>query len=1238
MRAGARAEELRAALEELEREIDQLRSGAHPTPPAPYTRDPNAREGRLGAPLWRLVDFRDDIASDARAGIEAALEAAGILDGWVTTSAELLDADTGDVLLAAVHEEPTGSRLADALVPAIDEATGVSDATVHRLLRRIGLGESDAPVWVSDRGRFRNGVLNGAWHKPAAMYIGHTAREAAREARIAELHDRATAARGRLAELQQDIAELTRRHAQLEHELTELPSDAAMREADSALAAVEAELAALARRLDDARAREREAQAQEDTARTVLHGDATDLDLPHDGEELSQVEAALRSLREVLAALWPAHERHARAGQACTRAAEDEDAARCEHAETEQRLADAERRLSAAVERRDTLLATAGVAIAELERRLREVAGQVADNDATQTDTEARLGDAQRADSAAEVRSCELRGQLATATEARLSAVEALRRFSTTGLIAVALPEVEPIDPDGEWNVTGALRLAREIEQALSTDSDEGARWQRLQRQVTDELGSLADALRRHGNNAAASFSEEAVVVEVTFRAHVTSLPALAAALAEEVQERQRLLDAREREILENHLVGEVASTLQELITAAERRVADTNRELAERPTSTGMQLRLRWTAVADGPDGLADARARLRQTTDAWSQADRAAVGELPAEPDQSGARPGRHRQLARASHARARLSRVAPVHRRAAAGWRLALRQRPVVRRGARARGQHPVVRRCLVVLQLGRQRTRAAARAARRGVRGRRRPRACEVSGPARRLRPRCRDDERTRMGLLRGGSRASDRAALADRGGRRGAGEPLGVGRRRARSGAARARVAVGHRRGAGRATAVGRVDHERLTRLLGDPALAWVLDRVRRRIELGRPVDGTIARRSATVAERDAVARLLGRPPRAARGLSISLDELDALLRRSGIHSGGLAAAVIALNGPVTVRADAAAEDARTWAAAFARIEIAGVGRPELAEWIDRVRATGIVKRLAGGSPDNARGLLDAVVSVVEALPAPGGESLSAFAARVTGRAHALDDGSPLGTLALGAARTLAGLEPPGPDESPAEARREAWAAVGVLCDELSSTVLTLALPGDSSATGRVLTAAAAGGEPVWLTLRQLVRSPPRWRTVGLRCVLVVENPSFVALAADTPGSRETPIVCTNGQPSAAAMVLLRSLAGASVRLRHHGDFDWGGLTIGNLLHRRLAVEPWHFDRAAYVRAVAAHPHTASLTGTPTTASWDARLPTRCTRRAAGSRRNWSPANCWGNSPERRAGGPGPRPP
>jgi uncharacterized protein (TIGR02679 family) len=390
--------------------------------------------------------------------------------------------------------------------------------------------------------------------------------------------------------------------------------------------------------------------------------------------------------------------------------------------------------------------------------------------------------------------------------------------------------------------------------------------------------------------------------------------------------------------------------------------------------------------------------------------------------------------------------------------------------------------------------------------------------------------------------------------------------------------------------------VGQLDSERLTRLLGDPELAWILDRVRKRIELAQPLHGTVARRAATPAQRDAVARLFGRPPRAARGLSVSLVELDALLRRSGAHSGGLAGAIVTLTGPVALRAQTAADEARAWSNAFSRIEATGAGRAGLAAWIGRIRTSGIVKRLSGNSPEQGRELLDALASVVAALPALGGDSLSAFAARVTGRAHALDDGSPLGTLALGAARALAGLESAGPDESPAEARREAWAAVGVLCDELSSCVLTCGLPGDTLIPGSILAAAVNTGEPVWLTLRQLVRTPLRWD--GVHAVLVVENPSVVSVAADALGSRCPPLVCTNGQPSAAAMVLLRALAAAGVTLRHHGDFDWAGVTIGNLLHRKLPIEPWQFDRFAYLRAVADHPCTAPLTGLPVATSWD----------------------------------------
>lgn len=373
----------------------------------------------------------------------------------------------------------------------------------------------------------------------------------------------------------------------------------------------------------------------------------------------------------------------------------------------------------------------------------------------------------------------------------------------------------------------------------------------------------------------------------------------------------------------------------------------------------------------------------------------------------------------------------------------------------------------------------------------------------------------------------------------------------------------------------------------------------MLERARARMERGLDLGGVVSLSAATGAQRDAAARLLGRRLSSARGLSLSLADVDAVLRRSGVHDGGLAGAVETLTGPVVVRSDAQSAAARAWAEAFTPLERAASERPMLGAWVAQLRSTGVVKRLAAGSPVTGAELLQGVGLVLRALPCEPPESLGGFAARVLGRAHALDAGAPLGTLGLGGARVLAGLGFAEPGESPSEARREGWAAVGVLCDELSSVVLTLGLRGDGSATGTMLETTRRAGEPVWLTLRQLVRTAPGW--AGLESVLIVENPSVIALAADRLGSRCPPLVSTHGQPRAAAMVLLRSLAAAGVRLRHHGDFDWPGLSIGNLLHRRLECEAWAFDAAAYRAAAAAHPQTAPLTGTPVVASWDARL-------------------------------------
>ncbi|MDQ3403900.1 MAG: TIGR02679 family protein [Actinomycetota bacterium] len=387
-----------------------------------------------------------------------------------------------------------------------------------------------------------------------------------------------------------------------------------------------------------------------------------------------------------------------------------------------------------------------------------------------------------------------------------------------------------------------------------------------------------------------------------------------------------------------------------------------------------------------------------------------------------------------------------------------------------------------------------------------------------------------------------------------------------------------------------------VDVERLRRVLGTPDLAWLVDRVRARMERGVPLAGPVTLSNASPEQRRAVERLLGR--RAGRGasVSVSLDDLDVMLRTSGIASGGLGEALRTLLGGVR---DVVAEEARrraAWAEAFAPVDDLAERRPELAPWRVWLVTTGMVRRLAP-DPTDALDLLSRAVRVIDALPSPG-IAIGSLAADRAGGAHGLDDGKPLATLVLAAARVLAGSSPAG--SSTAAGRRAAWAGVGVHRDELSSTVLCLGIPaGGATVTGAILAMSRDTGEPCVLTLRQLLRHKPSL-SVGERTVWICENPIVVATAADELGAACPPVVCLAGQPSLAAIELLTLLASDGAHFAYHGDFDWGGIRIANGLTTRVDWTPWRFDTESYEQAILAAVGD-ELRGQPATAHWDPRL-------------------------------------
>jgi uncharacterized protein (TIGR02680 family) len=617
---------------ELAEEISRLREGGHDAPPVPHTRAAGVRAGRPGAPLWKVTDFAPGLSDDERAGLEAALEAAGILDAWVTPEGDLVD---GDVIVVTGLSPVSGASCASLLAPAIDpddpRAGVLREESVASVLGAIGHGPGTAgsgETWVTTDGRWSNGVLSGAWRKDQAGYIGEGAREAARRARIAVLGQELAGEHAAIEAIDADLAGIEARQQLLAEEHRTTPPDGGVREAHTG-AAVERRGLARAREDHAAAAAVREQRQEELAAAQARAAEfAADVGLPADTEELDAVREGLSAYRVALAALWPAAE----AAHAAIRAAADAEAELADSRqlllEASERAAEAREAAGAAATTYHELLATAGTAVEELRQRLGEVTAALGQNKTARRAAGDRERDALEARGKADGKRGELRTQVDDSSRQRDDAVREFQAFTATGLLRVALPSLEIPGTDQPWAATPTVILARAVNAELDAVDDGDGPWDRIQKRVTEEHKLLGDAMAARGHSAGLTLSEGVIVIDVVFQGRSHDLPGLAEALATEVEQRTMLLSAREREILENHLLNEVAGTLHELISAAEAEVRQMNDELQARPTSTGMKLRLIWRQARNAPEGLDRVRLKLRQTIDAWSAADRALVG----------------------------------------------------------------------------------------------------------------------------------------------------------------------------------------------------------------------------------------------------------------------------------------------------------------------------------------------------------------------------------------------------------------------------------------------------------------------------------------------------------------------------------------------------------------------------------------------------------------------------------
>ncbi|TVR89007.1 MAG: TIGR02680 family protein [Trueperaceae bacterium] len=634
--AQARRSELVTREAQLDDEIAALEGGRSDGPPARHTR---TGDDVRGLPLWRCVDFLADVPADERAGWEAALEASGLLDAHVVPGGNLVAAHDGELLLTQSASPAAPATLAAVLRPQLppDESVApvgrVLDEDVTAALRSIaiatvsGAAEPDAASWVAADGRFRLGVTTGAWSKPEATYVGEGAREVARRRRITEARAEREVLQREQAEVMAAIEHLDTRAVRVRDEVERLPSDRGLQAAHATLTAAE-------RAVDDAVADRGEAEAAVASAATVAEAHVAELgevagalQLPATSPELDTVRDAVDTYERRLGQLWHATELALLADRRLADAHSEHERAVARFAEAEHARRQRIDEFAAARARFETLESTIGADVREFRRRRTEVAAARKEADTQRERSRRAESDAERDEAVAEERERSLLEQQADAAAERARAVAALRRTAALGLLAVALPAVEVPDPSTEWAPAAAIALARSVEAELASVAADDDAWKRVQDRLAQEFTVLQSALGRHGHSAVGEPSDDGYAVAVEFGGRSTRVADLVEMLRADSEARERLLSARERTIIENHLVTEVGANLADLVVSAEGQVRALNEELGARPTSTGMKLRVSWRPQRDGPAGLVDARRRLLQIADAWSEEDRQVI-----------------------------------------------------------------------------------------------------------------------------------------------------------------------------------------------------------------------------------------------------------------------------------------------------------------------------------------------------------------------------------------------------------------------------------------------------------------------------------------------------------------------------------------------------------------------------------------------------------------------------------
>jgi uncharacterized protein (TIGR02680 family) len=577
--------------DELSRTLADVDSA--PDPPTLWQRRHRALAGQ-GAPFWKCVQPRAEIDLDL---LEATLAAAGLLDAWVLPDGTLRIGDDtpSDTFLRPGPTLDAGNL---SLVLEPTPTDGVTQSTIHKVLAGIGWlpmapsSDDSAQTWLAADGSWRWASLSGrAEPSQPASYLGATAREAARQRRIAGIEERLGELAVLIASVNEQIEETTAELSALRAEQDRVPPERPLTHAAARVRERDRRVADCDVKSGEARQHHQRKQSDRDAAWAVFTTYAGDHAFPVRNLEsyadgLGGYRGAVDTLATKVELLGVLQKQRDRADEAVGKAQRrlestqrEWDRFRDDIRQTEVRLRTAEDALSLDAKAQLARRGELDGLLAETDELLEAITGRATDARVAAAKAEETLGRHEENRLAAE--------------QVRDTTMAAWWETYDAGLAVPA-----GLSAPERRTVEAARDTTRAARRELGTAGDPDRAWRTCSR----ELDALRQILLPDRDSQVLESETEGAVPRVVILADSTAgwqaPPAAADLLAEQVRRQEESFDAEQQRVLTTLLGSTFIEHLKDRLDYTARTFRKINDHLASHPTRHGNAVHLKW-----GPD-----------------------------------------------------------------------------------------------------------------------------------------------------------------------------------------------------------------------------------------------------------------------------------------------------------------------------------------------------------------------------------------------------------------------------------------------------------------------------------------------------------------------------------------------------------------------------------------------------------------------------------------------------------